>query len=47
MDSFSGTCEIVEATEELNTGKATAIYQSNYGYSMAEKNQKLPVLKLV
>ncbi|MED6137951.1 hypothetical protein PIB30_069819 [Stylosanthes scabra] len=46
MGSFSGTCEIVEATEELNTGKTMASCQSNYGYSMAEKNQKLPVLKL-
>ncbi|XP_057423589.1 serine/threonine-protein kinase KIPK2-like [Lotus japonicus] len=46
MGSFSGTCEIVEAHEDLNTGKAAGIYQSNSGYSLAEKNQKLPVVKL-
>ncbi|XP_061370933.1 serine/threonine-protein kinase D6PKL1-like [Gastrolobium bilobum] len=46
MGSFSGTCEIVEAREDLNAGKDTGIHQSTSGYSVAEKNQKLPVLKL-
>ncbi|XP_057721042.1 serine/threonine-protein kinase D6PKL1 [Arachis stenosperma] len=46
MGSFSGTSEIVEATDELNTGKTTASNQSNNGCSMAEKNQKPRVLKL-
>ncbi|TKY53062.1 Serine/threonine-protein kinase KIPK [Spatholobus suberectus] len=45
MGSFSGTCEIVEAREDQNTEKDAGIYQSNSGYSMAEKNQKHPVLK--
>ncbi|KAJ1419515.1 Serine/threonine-protein kinase, active site [Sesbania bispinosa] len=46
MGSFSGTCEIVEAREDLNTGKDAGIFLPNSGYSVAEKNQKLPVLKL-
>ncbi|OIV90368.1 hypothetical protein TanjilG_19777 [Lupinus angustifolius] len=46
MGSFSGTCEIVEAREDRNTGKAAEVYQSNSGYSVAEKNKKLPVLNL-
>ncbi|XP_058771224.1 serine/threonine-protein kinase KIPK2-like [Vicia villosa] len=46
MGSFSGTCEIVEAREELNTVKDSGIYQSSSGYSKAEKNQKLPALKM-
>ncbi|XP_020240632.1 serine/threonine-protein kinase KIPK2 [Cajanus cajan] len=45
MGSFAGTCEIVEAREDLNTDNDAGIYQSNSGYSMAEKNQKPPVLK--
>ncbi|XP_014513328.1 serine/threonine-protein kinase KIPK2 [Vigna radiata var. radiata] len=45
MGSFSGTCEIVEARDDLNTEKAGGIYQSNSGYSLDEKNQKHPVLK--
>ncbi|KAL2323123.1 hypothetical protein Fmac_027502 [Flemingia macrophylla] len=40
MGPFSGTCEIVEAREDLNTEKDTGIYQSNSGCSMPEKNQK-------
>ncbi|KAG4982272.1 hypothetical protein JHK87_027021 [Glycine soja] len=46
MGSFSGTCEIVEAREDLNTEKDTGIYQSNSGYSLDEKFQKHPVQKL-
>ncbi|KAK7278632.1 hypothetical protein RJT34_23666 [Clitoria ternatea] len=46
MGSFSGTCEIVEAKEDLNTEKGAGTNQSNSGYLLAEKNQKLPVLKL-
>ncbi|KAK7267939.1 hypothetical protein RIF29_20620 [Crotalaria pallida] len=46
MGSFSGTCEIVEAMEDLNSGKVAGVYQSKSGYSEAEKNQKLPMLKL-
>ncbi|RDX68538.1 Serine/threonine-protein kinase KIPK2, partial [Mucuna pruriens] len=46
MGSFSGTCEIVEAREDLNTEKDAGIYQSNSGYGMAEKNQKHSVQKL-
>ncbi|MCI31641.1 serine/threonine-protein kinase KIPK-like, partial [Trifolium medium] len=46
MGSFSGTCEIVEAREDLNTAKDAGIYQSSSGYSVSEKNQKLPALKL-
>lgn len=46
MGSFSGTCEIVEAREELNTLKESGVYQSSSGYSMAEKNLKLPAVKL-
>ncbi|KAI9122118.1 hypothetical protein K1719_006807 [Acacia pycnantha] len=46
MGSFSGTCEIVEAEEELNSGKSARIYQTNSEFSMGEKNQKLPVLQL-
>ncbi|TKY62016.1 Serine/threonine-protein kinase KIPK [Spatholobus suberectus] len=46
MGSFSGTCEIVEAREELNTRKAPGIYQSSSQCSTSEKNQKLSVLKL-
>jgi len=46
MGSFSGTCEIVEARDDLNTDKAAGIYQSNSGYSLDEKNRKHPVLKL-
>ncbi|ESW17231.1 hypothetical protein PHAVU_007G222100 [Phaseolus vulgaris] len=46
MGSFSGTCEIVEARDDLNTEKAAGIYQSNSGYSLDEKNRKHPVLKL-
>ncbi|XP_027350259.1 serine/threonine-protein kinase D6PKL1 [Abrus precatorius] len=46
MGSYSGTCEIVEAREELNTRKAPGIYQSNSECSTSEKNQKLSMLKL-
>lgn len=46
MGSFSGTCEIVEAEEELDSGKYARSYQKNPGFSIGEKNQKLPVLKL-
>ncbi|PNY15541.1 serine/threonine-protein kinase KIPK-like protein [Trifolium pratense] len=46
MGSFSGTCEIVEAREDINTAKDAGIYQSSSGYSVSEKNQKLPALKL-
>ncbi|RDY08802.1 Serine/threonine-protein kinase KIPK1, partial [Mucuna pruriens] len=46
MGSFSGTCEIVEAREELNTRKAPGIYQFNSECSKSEKNQKLSALKL-
>ncbi|KAF7804324.1 serine/threonine-protein kinase D6PKL1 [Senna tora] len=46
MGSFSGTCEIVEAEEELNSGKSARIYHPHYEFSMGEKSQKLPVLKL-
>ncbi|KAL1331917.1 serine/threonine-protein kinase KIPK2-like [Arachis hypogaea] len=46
MGSYSGTCEIVEAGEDIDKEKAAEIYRSNSGYNAAEKNQKLPVLKL-
>ncbi|OIW12165.1 hypothetical protein TanjilG_28573 [Lupinus angustifolius] len=46
MGSFSGTCEIVEVKREINTGKAARVYRFNSRFSAAEKNQKLPVLKL-
>ncbi|GAU37389.1 hypothetical protein TSUD_22630 [Trifolium subterraneum] len=46
MGSFSGTCEIVEAREDLNTAKDAGIYPSSSGYSVSEKNQKLSPLKL-
>ncbi|XP_028784876.1 serine/threonine-protein kinase D6PKL2-like [Neltuma alba] len=46
MGSFSGTCEIVEAEEELNSGKSARIYQKNSKFSLGEKNQKLPMLQL-
>ncbi|KAK7345383.1 hypothetical protein VNO77_15987 [Canavalia gladiata] len=46
MGSFSGTCEIVEAREDLNTERDAGIYKSNSGYSMTGKNEKPPVLKL-
>ncbi|KAG4959626.1 hypothetical protein JHK87_036259 [Glycine soja] len=46
MGSFSGTCEIVEVREDLNTEKHAGICQSNSGYSLDEKNQKHPVQKL-
>ncbi|KAE9590062.1 putative protein kinase AGC-RSK-2 family [Lupinus albus] len=46
MGSFSGSCEIVEAKEDLNIGKAAWVYHTNSGYNVAEKNQKFPVLKL-
>ncbi|XP_061340213.1 serine/threonine-protein kinase D6PKL1 [Gastrolobium bilobum] len=46
MGSSSGTCEIVEEREELNTGKAVGIYLSNSENSTSEKNQKLSALKL-
>ncbi|CAJ1968687.1 unnamed protein product, partial [Sphenostylis stenocarpa] len=46
MGSFSGTCEIVEARDDLNTEKDAGIYQSNSKYSLDEKNRKHPVLKL-
>ncbi|KAK7337216.1 hypothetical protein VNO77_17779 [Canavalia gladiata] len=46
MGSFSGTCEIVEAREELNARKAHGIYPSNSECSTSEKNKKLSVLKL-
>ncbi|KAJ1418851.1 Serine/threonine-protein kinase, active site [Sesbania bispinosa] len=46
MGSFSGTCEIVEAREELSTGKSVRVYQSNSQYNKSEKNQKPSVLNL-
>lgn len=46
MGSFSGSCEIVEATEDRNTGKNVDIYHSSSGYSVAGKNHKIPVLQL-
>ena len=46
MGSFSGTCEIVEARDDLITEKAVGIYQSGSGYSLDEKYRKHPVLKL-
>ncbi|XP_054802339.1 serine/threonine-protein kinase D6PK-like [Prosopis cineraria] len=46
MGSSSGTCEIVEAEEELNSGKSARIYRTNSEFSMGEKNQKLPMLQL-
>ncbi|BAT85841.1 hypothetical protein LR48_Vigan03g240400 [Vigna angularis] len=46
MGSFSGTSEIVEAREELNTRKAPGIYQYNSECSTSEKSHKLSVLKL-
>ncbi|KAK7284888.1 hypothetical protein RJT34_19642 [Clitoria ternatea] len=46
MGSFSGTCEIVEVREELNTRKSHGIYQSTSEYSTSEKNQRLSALKL-
>ncbi|KAF7818759.1 serine/threonine-protein kinase D6PKL1 [Senna tora] len=46
MGSFSGTCEIIEAREELNTGKTTGVYQLSSAFSVAEKNQKHSMLKL-
>ncbi|CAL0321459.1 unnamed protein product [Lupinus luteus] len=46
MGSFSGTCEIIEAKEDLNIGKAARVYWPNSGYSTAENHQKLPVPSL-
>jgi len=46
MGSFSGTSEIVEAREELNTRKAPGIYQYNSECSTSEKSHKLSALKL-
>lgn len=46
MGSYSGTCEIVEARDDVSTVKDARIYPSSSGYSVAEKNQKLPSLKL-
>ncbi|CAJ1886629.1 unnamed protein product [Sphenostylis stenocarpa] len=46
MGSFSGTCEIVEAREELNTRKTPGFYQYNSECSTSEKSHKLAMLKL-
>ncbi|KAK7378774.1 hypothetical protein VNO80_04221 [Phaseolus coccineus] len=46
MGSCSGTSEIVEAGEELNTRKAPGIYQYNSECSTSEKSHKLSALKL-
>ncbi|XP_004494155.1 serine/threonine-protein kinase D6PKL1 [Cicer arietinum] len=47
MGSFSGTCEIVEAKEDLCIGKgALGICQSNSQYKTSEKNKKPLVLNL-
>ncbi|KAJ7971518.1 serine/threonine-protein kinase KIPK-like [Quillaja saponaria] len=47
MGSFSATCEIVEAREEMDIGNQSgARYQQKYGISVGDRNQKLPVLKL-
>ena len=39
MGSFSGTCEIVEASEELNLG-------GQHSRSYNDKDQKFPMLRL-
>ncbi|KAH7553394.1 hypothetical protein JRO89_XS12G0006900 [Xanthoceras sorbifolium] len=47
MGSFSGTCEIVEAGEEVNSiPHSRRTYRPNSGSSMADKDCKLPMLKL-
>ncbi|KAJ7976085.1 serine/threonine-protein kinase KIPK-like [Quillaja saponaria] len=47
MGSFSATCEIVEAREELDISQQSgASYQQNYGMSVNDTIQKPPVLKL-
>ncbi|KAK2655156.1 hypothetical protein Ddye_008208 [Dipteronia dyeriana] len=47
MGSFPGTCEIVEAGEEVNSFQhSRRTYRPNSGSSMADKDRKLPMLKL-
>ncbi|PON42832.1 Serine/threonine protein kinase [Parasponia andersonii] len=47
MGSFPGSSEIVEADEEPSSSKhAKGIYLPNSGFSVRDKDQKLPVLKL-
>ncbi|XP_004497610.1 serine/threonine-protein kinase KIPK2 [Cicer arietinum] len=46
MGSFSGTCEIVEAREDLNTVKDAGVYPSSSGYSVAKKNLDDDINKL-
>ncbi|WJX79476.1 hypothetical protein P8452_62590 [Trifolium repens] len=47
MGSFSGTCEIVEAREDLSRGKGVVgICQSNSRCKMSEKNKKPLVLNM-
>lgn len=47
MGSYSGTCEIVEAREELDSVKhSKGAYRSHSGLRMGGNDQKHPVLKL-
>lgn len=47
MGSFTGTSEIVEATDELTTGQFShGIGRPNSGFSRGDRDRKPPVLKL-
>ncbi|XP_044504857.1 serine/threonine-protein kinase D6PKL1 [Mangifera indica] len=47
MGSFRGTCEIVEAGEEVNSiQRSQRTYQPNPGSTAVDNDRKLPVLKL-
>lgn len=47
MGSFPGTSEIVEASEELNSGQCSKeVYRPNLGLTAVDKGRKLSMLKL-
>lgn len=47
MGSFSGTCEIVEARDEMDPGQhSKGTYRPNSRFSLGDKDRKLPMLKL-